>query len=73
MAQTLVEIRNITKQFPGVTALQDVSFTVNEGEIHALIGENGAGKSTMIKILSGLYKPEAGGEVIFAGEPKTPG
>ena len=69
MTQALVEIRNITKQFPGVTALQDVSFTVNEGEIHALIGENGAGKSTMIKILSGLYKPEAGGEVIFAGEP----
>ncbi|MCL2835032.1 MAG: sugar ABC transporter ATP-binding protein [Treponema sp.] len=69
MAQALVEIRGITKQFPGVTALQDVSFTIDEGEIHALIGENGAGKSTMIKILSGLYKPEAGGEIIFAGEP----
>jgi ABC-type sugar transport system ATPase subunit len=69
MNQVLVEIRNITKKFPGVAALQDVSFTINEGEIHALIGENGAGKSTMIKILSGLYKPEAGGEIIFAGEP----
>jgi ABC-type sugar transport system ATPase subunit len=68
MSQALVEIRNITKKFPGVTALQDVSFTINEGEIHALIGENGAGKSTMIKILSGLYKPEPGGEIIFAGE-----
>jgi ABC-type sugar transport system ATPase subunit len=69
MSQALVEIRNITKKFPGVTALQDVSFSINEGEIHALIGENGAGKSTMIKILSGLYKPESGGEIIFAGEP----
>jgi ABC-type sugar transport system ATPase subunit len=69
MDQALVEIRNITKKFPGVTALQDVSFTINEGEIHALIGENGAGKSTMIKILSGLYKPEPGGEIIFAGKP----
>jgi len=69
MAQALVEIKGITKKFPGVTALQDVSFTINQGEIHALIGENGAGKSTMIKILSGLYKPEAGGEIIFAGEP----
>jgi ABC-type sugar transport system ATPase subunit len=69
MGRALVEIRNITKQFPGVVALQDISFTINEGEIHALIGENGAGKSTMIKILSGLYKPEAGGEIIFAGEP----
>ena len=68
MTQPLVEIRNITKQFPGVTALQDVSFAVDGGEIHALIGENGEGKSTMIKILSGLYKPETGGEIIFAGE-----
>jgi ABC-type sugar transport system ATPase subunit len=69
MSQPLVEIRNITKKFPGVSALQDVSFTINKGEIHALIGENGAGKSTMIKILSGLYKPEAGGEIVFDGEP----
>ncbi|MFP3041327.1 sugar ABC transporter ATP-binding protein [Treponema primitia] len=69
MSQTLVEIRNITKRFPGVVALEDISFAVKEGEIHALIGENGAGKSTMIKILSGLYKPEPGGEIIFDGEP----
>ncbi|MDR2184363.1 MAG: sugar ABC transporter ATP-binding protein [Treponema sp.] len=69
MSQPLVEIQNISKKFPGVAALQNVSFTINEGEIHALIGENGAGKSTMIKILSGLYKPESGGEIIFGGEP----
>lgn len=65
----MVEVHNITKKFPGVISLQDVSFAVNPGEIHALIGENGAGKSTMIKILSGLYKPEPGGEIIFCGEP----
>jgi ABC-type sugar transport system ATPase subunit len=65
----LVEIQNISKKFPGVAALQDVSFTINEGEIHALIGENGAGKSTMIKILSGIYTPESGGNILFGGEP----
>jgi ABC-type sugar transport system ATPase subunit len=65
----LVEVRNITKKFPGVAALQDVSFVINEGEIHALIGENGAGKSTMIKILSGLYTPESGGEILFEDQP----
>ena len=69
MSQALVEIRNITKQFPGVTALQGISFTIREGEIHALIGENGAGKTTMIKILSGLYRPDGDGEVIFSGKP----
>jgi ABC-type sugar transport system ATPase subunit len=69
MGQPLVEIRNISKKFPGVAALQDISFSINAGEIHALIGENGAGKSTMIKILSGLYRPEVGGEVVFDGEP----
>ena len=68
MTQSLAEIQGITKQFPGVAALKDVSFTINKGEIHALIGENGAGKSTMIKILSGLYTPEPGGTIIFDGE-----
>ncbi|MDR2519238.1 MAG: sugar ABC transporter ATP-binding protein [Spirochaetaceae bacterium] len=69
MDQVLAEIKGITKQFPGVAALKDVSFTINKGEIHGLIGENGAGKSTMIKILSGLYTPESGGTIIFDGEP----
>ena len=69
MSQTLVTVNNITKRFPGVTALQNVSFSINKGEIHALIGENGAGKTTIIKILSGIYKPDSGGEVIFAGKP----
>ena len=52
----LLEMKNITKRFPGVVALDDVSFRVRKGEIHGLIGENGAGKSTLMKILSGTYR-----------------
>ncbi len=51
----MLEMKNITKVFPGVKALDDVTFKVNQGEIHALVGENGAGKSTLMKILSGVY------------------
>ncbi|HQE92452.1 MAG TPA: sugar ABC transporter ATP-binding protein [Anaerolineae bacterium] len=51
----LLEMRNITKEFPGVRALDNVSFSVYEGEIHGLVGENGAGKSTLMKVLSGVY------------------
>ncbi|MBI3548435.1 MAG: sugar ABC transporter ATP-binding protein [Elusimicrobia bacterium] len=54
-AAALLSAKNITKTFPGVTALKDVSFSVNAGEIHALCGENGAGKSTLIKLLSGIH------------------
>ena len=50
---TLLEMRKITKTFPGVRALSDVDLAVEEGEIHALVGENGAGKSTLMKVLSG--------------------
>lgn len=49
-----LELKNVSKQFPGVKALSDVSLTINKGEIHALVGENGAGKSTLMKILSGF-------------------
>jgi ABC-type sugar transport system ATPase subunit len=56
----LLEMKNITKVFPGVTALDDVNFNLKGGEVHALIGENGAGKSTLIKILSGIYQPTEG-------------
>lgn len=55
MSTPLLEMRNITKTFPGVKALDNVSFTVTEGEIHCLVGENGAGKSTLMKVLSGIY------------------
>lgn len=64
----LLEMRNITKRFPGVLALSDVSFDIRRGEVHALVGENGAGKSTLMKILSGVYARD-GGEIFFKGEP----
>ena len=52
MAKVLLEMKNITKEFPGVKALDNVNLSVEEGEIHALVGENGAGKSTLINFLS---------------------
>ena len=63
----ILQLRNISKTFPGVRALQNISFDLNEGEVHCLCGENGAGKSTLIKILSGAYQPDEGGEIIFDG------
>ena len=59
-AQLTLEMLNITKTFPGVRALDDVSFGCGRGEVHALCGENGAGKSTLIKILGGVYRPDSG-------------
>ncbi len=60
MSDTILELKNITKVFPGVKALDNVDFSVKEGEIHALMGENGAGKSTLIKIITGVYKQNEG-------------
>ncbi len=69
MSQKLLEVKNISKSFPGVKALQNVSFSVGEGEVRALMGENGAGKSTLIKILTGIYKKDEGeGEIFFDGK-----
>ena len=66
---TFLEMRNITKSFPGVRALDGVSFDLHRREIHALVGENGAGKSTLIKVLGGVYPhPEYGGEIVIGGE-----
>ncbi len=67
--ETIFELRNISKTFPGVVALKNVNMDVVHGEVHALLGENGAGKSTLIKILSGYHQPDEGGEVIMGGEP----
>ncbi len=63
-----VEIKDITKTFPGVVALSDVSFSVRPGEVHAVVGENGAGKSTLMKILGGVYEADRG-EIILNGKP----
>ncbi|MGO9308662.1 MAG: sugar ABC transporter ATP-binding protein [Spirochaetia bacterium] len=60
MGQALLEMRNISKQFPGVQALEDVSIDLNAGEVLGLVGENGAGKSTLIKILAGDYRADSG-------------
>ncbi len=64
----ILELRNISKRFGGLQALDDVSFELREGEVHALVGENGAGKSTLMRILSGVYT-EYDGEYILDGQP----
>ncbi|MTK02329.1 sugar ABC transporter ATP-binding protein [Micromonospora sp. CP22] len=66
----ILEMRSITKTFPGVAALQDVNLAVRRGEIHAICGENGAGKSTLMKVLSGVYPSGSyDGEILLDGEP----
>ncbi|MGV2916283.1 multiple monosaccharide ABC transporter ATP-binding protein [Streptomyces alfalfae] len=70
MSAPLLEMRGITKTFPGVKALSDVRLTVRPGEIHAICGENGAGKSTLMKVLSGVHPHGSyDGEILFEGEP----
>lgn len=68
----LLEMRSITKEFPGVKALDGVTFDLREGEFHSLVGENGAGKSTLMKVLSGVYPAGTyGGEIVVGGEVKN--
>ena len=67
MADYILTLKNITKEFPGVKALDDVTINIERGTIHGLVGENGAGKSTLIKVLAGIYQPNQG-EVILEGK-----
>ncbi|MFI6821182.1 multiple monosaccharide ABC transporter ATP-binding protein [Micromonospora sp. NPDC050187] len=70
MLDTILDMRHITKTFPGVVALRDVSLAVRHGEIHAVCGENGAGKSTLMKVLSGVHPAGSyDGEIVFDGRP----
>ncbi|GFN23262.1 ribose import ATP-binding protein RbsA [Thermanaeromonas sp. C210] len=64
-----LQMKNISKTFPGVRALDKVQLEILPGEVHALVGENGAGKSTLIKILSGVEKPDPGAEILIDGHP----
>ena len=69
MSENILEMRDITKVFPGVKALSDVNFKVKRGEIHCLVGENGAGKSTLMKVLSGVHPYGSyTGDIVFDGE-----
>ena len=69
MGNTILEMKNITKEFPGVKALDNVNLKVEEGEIHALVGENGAGKSTLMNVLSGIYPYGSyTGDIVYNGE-----
>jgi inositol transport system ATP-binding protein len=68
----ILEMKNVSKTFPGVKALDNVNLRVRKGSIHALMGENGAGKSTLMKILYGIYTPDEGGVVLLDGKPFQP-
>lgn len=69
VAAPSLEVRKLSKSFAGQRVLHDLDFDLRAGEIHALIGENGCGKSTFIKCLSGYHAPDEGAEIIVAGRP----
>ncbi|BFU63538.1 sugar ABC transporter ATP-binding protein [Rodentibacter abscessus] len=68
----ILEMRRVSKTFPGVKALDNINLKVKRGTVHALMGENGAGKSTLMKILYGIYIPDVGSELILDGKPFNP-
>lgn len=67
----IYSVKNVTKKFPGVVALKDISIDIVKGEILAVVGENGAGKSTLMNILFGVYAPTEG-DLVFEGESLLP-
>ncbi len=67
--EVILNLKNISKSFPGVQALKNISFDLKKGEVHCICGENGAGKSTLIKIISGAYQPDPGGSIMFENKP----
>jgi ribose transport system ATP-binding protein len=69
--QKILELKGITKRFPGVTALDHIDLDIFQGEVHVLVGENGAGKSSLIKVLSGIYQPDEG-EIYYSGNKYAP-
>ena len=74
LSEYIIEMLNITKEFPGIVANDNITLQLRRGEIHALLGENGAGKSTLMSVLFGLYQPEKGeirknGEVVHIKDP----
>mgnify|MGYP000603150290 CR=1 FL=1 len=69
-AETLIEVRDLTKRYGGVVALAGMNLTVERGTVHAVVGENGAGKSTLMKILAGAVRPDSG-TIRIAGETVT--
>ena len=74
MNEYIIEMLNITKEFPGIIANDNITLQLKKGEIHTLLGENGAGKSTLMSVLFGLYQPEKGeirknGEVVRIKDP----
>ncbi|HBR02537.1 MAG TPA: sugar ABC transporter ATP-binding protein [Ruminiclostridium sp.] len=71
MENVILEVKNLSKTYSGITVLNEVSFDLRAGEVHALVGENGAGKSTMIKIIAGVEKPDEGGEIYINGSRAT--
>jgi ribose transport system ATP-binding protein len=71
MGENMVELKSISKEFPGVKALDDVSFRLKQGEVHALLGENGAGKSTLMKILCGIYERDKGDFLVDGNRIET--
>ena len=71
MAESFLEVKNITKTFVGVKALDNVDLSIGKGEIHCLVGENGSGKSTLIKIIGGVYKPDSGTVNVNGAELKS--